>query len=64
MVSYRYKHSVAAVDVPGEGARFPYNDKKYLIAETTKDVSLGRIAQSMSEIEGWLGIDFLRPGGE
>jgi len=63
LVSSRYKHSVAAVDVTGEGARFPYGEKEYLIAETTQDVDLGMIERSMSAIEGWLGIDFRRPGG-
>jgi hypothetical protein len=64
MVSSRYKHSVAAVDVSGEGARFPYEGKEYLIAETTEEVDLGLIEQSMSAIEGWLGIDFPRPGAQ
>jgi hypothetical protein len=63
MVSSRYSHSVAAVDVPGEGARFPHKGKEYLIAETTENVKLGLIDRRMSAIEGWLGIDFIRPGG-
>ena len=58
MVSSRFSHALAGVDVPGTGARFPFLDKEYLIAETTDKVDLGLIAASMADPEGWLGISF------
>ena len=58
MVSSRYSHAMAAVDVPGEGARFPFGEKEYLVAETTDKVALGMIAASMADPAGWLGISF------
>ncbi|MFP4266609.1 MAG: hypothetical protein ACLFQW_01300 [Spirochaetaceae bacterium] len=60
MVSSTYAHSVAAVDVEGEGARFPVEGKEYLIAETTEDVDLGLIDREMSNTNAWIGIDFLQ----
>ena len=59
MVSSRYAHSVAAVDVKGPGARFPYAGKRYLVAETTDDVEIGLIDREMSNTEAWIGIDFM-----
>lgn len=59
MVSGSYGHSMVGVDVPGPGARFQYNGKAYLVAETTDQVDLGLIDQSMADASGWLGVDFL-----
>ncbi|MFO7729753.1 MAG: hypothetical protein R6V86_03205 [Spirochaetia bacterium] len=61
MVSSVYKHSMAAVEVDGQGARFPYNDTQYLVAETTDQVELGLIDQNMSNTNAWIGIDFINP---
>ncbi|MDR1895076.1 MAG: hypothetical protein LBQ61_10400 [Spirochaetales bacterium] len=58
MVSSRFSHALAAVDVEGPGARFPFEEKRYLVAETTADVELGLIESSMSAVEGWLGVSF------
>ena len=58
MVSSEYSHSMAAVDVGGNGARFPYKGKKYLVAELTKDVALGQINAKMANPAKWLGIEF------
>jgi hypothetical protein len=58
MVSSRYSHALAAADVTGPGARFPFEGTNYLVAETTAPVSLGQIEASMSNVEGWLGIGF------
>ena len=58
MVSSEYSHSMAAVDIPGAGARFPYKDKKYLVAEMTKDVAIGQINAEMADPAKWLGIEF------
>ena len=58
MVSSEYSHSMAAVDIPGNGARFPFNGKKYLVAELTKDVPIGQINARMADPAKWLGIEF------
>lgn len=58
MVSWQYKHSMSAVDVIGEGARYPYEDKRYLIAETTEVVDIGMIPQSMADGEKWIPVSF------
>ncbi|AEJ60625.1 hypothetical protein Spith_0339 [Spirochaeta thermophila DSM 6578] len=57
MVSSVYRHAMAAVDVPGDGARFPFNGGTYLVAELTDDVPMGMIAQDMSTVEHWVGVD-------
>ena len=58
MVSSEYSHSMAAVDIPGKGARFPFNGKKYLVAEMTKDVSIGQINAKTADPAKWMGIEF------
>lgn len=61
LVSWQYKHSMSAVDIAGEGARFPYENKLYLIAETTEVVDMGMIPQSMSETDKWIPVSFGKP---
>lgn len=61
MVSSVYKHSIAAVQIEGPGARFPFSEKRYLVAETTDQVDIGLIDQSMSNTKAWIGIDFINP---
>ncbi len=56
MVSDRYAHAIAAVDVQGPGARFAFEGRDWLVAELTVDVPLGRIAAEMADPEGWLGV--------
>ncbi len=58
MVSLVHSHALAAVNAPGLGARFPYLETKWLVAETTATVDIGRIDQKQSNIEDWIGIDF------
>jgi hypothetical protein len=58
MVSSDYGHAMGLVDIPGPGARFDWAGKRWLVAETTAAVSLGRIAQDMSDPAYWLGIIF------
>lgn len=60
MVSTRYSHAVAAVDMEGLGARFQVGGKSYLVAELTKPIALGLIASDMADPSGWLGISFSR----
>ena len=56
MASIEYAHAMVGVDVPGEGARFPFSGRRWLVAELTKEVGIGQIAQDMSDIGGWIGV--------
>jgi hypothetical protein len=58
MVSRDYSHAMGIADIEGRGARFPFEGKQYLVAETTTRVDPGLIAQNMSEIAKWMGIVF------
>ena len=57
MVSAPYSHAMAALDLPGGGARFPFADQKWLVAEMTTKVNLGMIAQDMADPSQWIGVD-------
>ncbi|MCL2762738.1 MAG: hypothetical protein FWD36_05985 [Treponema sp.] len=58
MVSREYGHAMGIIDIPGAGARFETEGVKWLVAETTKIISIGLIAQDMSNPEHWLGVFF------
>jgi hypothetical protein len=58
MVSRDYSHAMGIADIEGWGARFPFEGKQYLVAETTARVDPGLIAQNMSETAKWMGIVF------
>ncbi|MBB6482353.1 hypothetical protein [Spirochaeta isovalerica] len=58
LVSWQYKHSISAVNVPGDGARYPLGDVSYLVGETTEVVDLGMIPQSMADGEKWIPVVF------
>jgi hypothetical protein len=58
MVSRDYGHAMGIGDIEGPGARFPFEGKEYLVAETTAKVELGLIGRNVSEIGKWLGIKF------
>lgn len=58
LVSPEYSHSVAAVDCPGAGARFTVDEKKYLIADTTATVGMGKIAEDMADATKWFAVTF------
>ena len=58
MVSAEYSHSMAAVDIPGQGARFSFGGRQFLVAELTENVSLGQINAAMADPAKWLGIEF------
>lgn len=58
MVSSVYSHALCAIDVKGSGARFVFDSKKWLVAETTASVSLGLIDQKMSAMDNWIGVSF------
>ena len=57
MVSATLSHGMAALDVPGQGARFPFDGNQWLVAELTAKVDLGRIAQDMADPAQWIGVD-------
>ena len=58
MVSRDYNHAMALADLHGIGARFETGGKRWLVAETTANVSIGLIAEEMSDPKGWIGIVF------
>jgi len=57
MVSAPYSHGMAALDLPGAGARFTFNGKPWLVAELTTPVALGQIASNMADPSQWIGVD-------
>ncbi|MCL2093140.1 MAG: hypothetical protein FWH12_02995 [Treponema sp.] len=58
MVSRHLSHAMGLGDLEGPGARFPLQGRTYMVAETTRVVDLGLIAQDHSNIEHWIGILF------
>ncbi len=56
MLSRELSHALLGVDVPGEGARFPYRGRQYLVAETTAAVALGSIAREHADASEWIGV--------
>lgn len=56
MASVEYAHAMVGVDVGGQGARFPFRDRQWLVAELTEEVGIGMIAEDMSDIGGWIGV--------
>ena len=57
MVSAPYSHGMAALDLAGQGARFPYDEKGWLVAELTDAVKLGMIAGDKADPNKWIGVD-------
>jgi hypothetical protein len=58
MVSRNYSHAMGLADLPGSGARFELKGQRLLVAETTANVPIGMIGETVSEIDQWLGILF------
>ncbi|MFQ3619311.1 MAG: hypothetical protein SNJ78_00055 [Spirochaetales bacterium] len=58
MVSHTYKHAMAAIDIPGQGARMEFEGKKYLVAEVTDKVNMGLINRDMANPAEWIPISF------
>ena len=56
MLSKDYSHAMAAVDVPGGGQRFTFDDKDWLVAETTAHVGIGLVAANQADWKKWLGV--------
>ncbi len=57
MVSATLSHGMAALDVPGPGARFAFDGNQWLVAELTAQVNIGMIAQNMADPAQWIGVD-------
>lgn len=60
MVSTVHGHALAAVDVEGQGARFPFGGRNWLVAELTAPVDLGLIDATMADPADWMGFVFQR----
>jgi hypothetical protein len=58
MVSREYSHAMGLAELPGGGARFELGGRRLLVAETTVQVPIGLIGETVSETEHWLGILF------
>ncbi|MBN2874888.1 MAG: hypothetical protein JXM71_07325 [Spirochaetales bacterium] len=58
LVSLEHSHALSAIDAPGPGARFPYKERKWLVAETTAKVDIGLIDAAQSSIDSWLPVEF------
>ncbi len=58
MVSREYSHALAAVSVEGKGAGFELDGKRYIVAEMTKKVDLGRIAAEQADLSKWVLVNF------
>ncbi|GHU88549.1 hypothetical protein FACS189476_05840 [Spirochaetia bacterium] len=58
MVSGDYSHAMGLADITGTGARFEFEGKKWLVAETTTPVTIGLIRQDISRKDRWLGVSF------
>ncbi len=58
LVSQEYAHAMAGVAVDRGGFTFTYNGKAYLVAEMTKKVDMGMIAQGMTDPAKWQPISF------
>jgi hypothetical protein len=56
MVSDRFSHALAAVDVHGPGARFEFEGRQWLVAELTADVPIGQIDARQADPSGWIGV--------
>jgi hypothetical protein len=61
LVSEKYNHAMAAVDIPGEGARFDFEGKGYLVAELTGKAAIGLIDKEMADPAFWLPVTLGHP---
>jgi hypothetical protein len=60
MVSLKHEHALAGVDAPGSGARFPFKDRRWLVAETTARVGIGMLDAGQADPSDWIGVAFPR----
>jgi hypothetical protein len=61
MVSREYSHAMGLADLAdpenSHSARFPFADKRWLVAETTAKVRIGLIGESVKDPQYWLGVE-------
>jgi hypothetical protein len=53
LVSTRFSHALAGVQVNRPGAAFTFEGRKYLVAEMTEKVAMGMIAKEMADGSAW-----------
>ena len=53
-----YQHAMLGLAVEANGAKMKVLDTTYLVAETTDQVAIGQVAQSMSVEANWLPVVF------
>ncbi|HCM29033.1 MAG TPA: hypothetical protein DIC34_21270 [Treponema sp.] len=58
MVSKEYGHAMLLADLDGEGARFTFENRKWMVGETTAKVPFGMIGKNVADPMKWLGILF------
>jgi hypothetical protein len=56
MVSREYSHAMGLARIENPGATFSIDGEKWLVAETTAKVNIGRIAREQSDTAKWLGV--------
>lgn len=58
MVSLKHEHALSAVDAQGQGARFRFMDRSWLVAETTAKVGIGLVDSAQADPADWFGVAF------
>ncbi len=53
-----YQHTMLGLEVEATGAKMKVLDTTYMVAETTDQVTIGQVAQSMSVEANWLSVVF------
>ncbi|MDR0411282.1 MAG: hypothetical protein LBH75_04835 [Treponema sp.] len=61
MISRDYGHAMGLADVvdteSGDNARFSFDGKDWLVAETTAEVDIGLIGESVKDPRRWIGVE-------
>lgn len=60
LISIKHSHALAAFDLAGSGARFPYAGKTWLVGETTDVVGIGLVDAKMADPADWFAVEFPR----
>ncbi len=59
-ISKEYSHAVFGVDLNAKGAVIKFSGKNFLLGETTAHVTLGLIAQTMSDPTKWIPVELYK----
>lgn len=51
--SEQYSHSIIGINLPFDGIAYPYQDKKYVVWETTSFVKPGILPNEVSNLDNW-----------